>query len=82
MLEYNKLFANENDKLKNEYTTLVSYVEECKRVIKEEKERNGELETKIKKYEEKVKHYDVPEKGLDFIFENYFTIFFMIYVYL
>nr|XP_026497607.1 protein Cep89 homolog isoform X1 [Vanessa tameamea] len=62
VLEYNKLFANENDRVKSEYTTLVSYVEECKRVIKEERDRNGELEKKVKKFEEKVKHYEIPDK--------------------
>ncbi|XP_046973494.1 protein Cep89 homolog [Vanessa cardui] len=62
VLEYNKLFANENDRVKSEYTTLVSYVEECKRVIKEERDRNGELEKKLKKFEEKVKHYEIPDK--------------------
>ncbi|XP_050356083.1 protein Cep89 homolog [Nymphalis io] len=62
VLEYNRLFANENDRVKSEYTTLVSYVEECKRVIKEEREKNGELEKKVKKFEEKVKQYEVPDK--------------------
>lgn len=63
-MEYNRLFANENDRLKGEYTTLANYVEECKRVIREEKERNGEWEKKYKKLEEKVQHYEVPDKGM------------------
>lgn len=63
VLEYNRMFANENDRLKGEYTTLVAYVEECKRTIREEREKNGELEKKYKKFEEKVKHYEVPDKG-------------------
>ncbi|XP_069355734.1 protein Cep89 homolog isoform X2 [Maniola hyperantus] len=62
VLEYNRLFANENDRLKGEYTTLANYVEECKKVIREEKDRNGEWEKKYKKLEEKVKHYEVPDK--------------------
>lgn len=64
VLEYNRLFANENDRLKGEYTTLANYAEECKKVIREEKERNGEWEKKYKKLEEKVKHYEVPDKGM------------------
>ncbi|KAJ2940868.1 hypothetical protein O0L34_g10128 [Tuta absoluta] len=55
VLEYNKLFAEENDTLKNQYSTLVKYVEECKRSIKEEKERNKELEERIRRYEVPVK---------------------------
>ena len=66
-MEYNRLFANENDRLKDEYTTLAKYVEECKTVIREEKERNLELDKKIKKLDEKIKHYEIPNKGLLFV---------------
>ncbi|XP_072948033.1 uncharacterized protein Cep89 isoform X2 [Epargyreus clarus] len=62
VLEYNRLFANENDRLKNEHTTLLSYAEECKRVVKEEQERGVEMEKRCKRLEEKVKQYQVPDK--------------------
>ncbi|XP_023937189.1 centrosomal protein of 89 kDa isoform X2 [Bicyclus anynana] len=64
VLEYNRLFASDNDRLKGEYTTLASYVEECKAVIREERERNVELEKRCEKLEEKVKHYDMPNKDI------------------
>ncbi|KAG6451492.1 hypothetical protein O3G_MSEX007188 [Manduca sexta] len=51
VLEYNKLFAEENDQLRNQYSTLVKYVEECKTVIKEEREKNRDLEERVKKFE-------------------------------
>ncbi|CAH2231734.1 jg14314 [Pararge aegeria aegeria] len=62
VLDYNRLFASENDRLKGEYTTLANYVEECKVAIQEERERNEELEKKYKKLEEKAKHYELPDK--------------------
>lgn len=63
MLEYNKLFAEENDQLKNQYNTLVKYVEECKQAVKSERERSKELEGRCKELEDKVKQYEVPDKG-------------------
>ncbi|CAG4939719.1 unnamed protein product [Colias eurytheme] len=62
VLEYNRLFSDENDRIKSEYEAIVKYVEECKRVIKEEKEKSGDLERKYKRLEEKVKQYEVPDK--------------------
>ncbi|XP_049879907.1 protein Cep89 homolog isoform X2 [Pectinophora gossypiella] len=62
VLEYNKLFAEENDQLKGQYSTLVKYVDECKQVIKEEKENNRELERKNKELEERVKRFEVPDR--------------------
>ncbi|XP_026750551.2 protein Cep89 homolog isoform X2 [Galleria mellonella] len=62
VLEYNRLFAEENDQLKSQYETLVKYVEECKAVIKEERERNTTLEEKKKELENKVKQYEVPDR--------------------
>ncbi|XP_038218553.1 protein Cep89 homolog [Zerene cesonia] len=62
VLEYNRLFADENDRIKSEYDAIVKYVDECKRVIKEEKEKAGELERKYNRLEEKVKQYEVPDR--------------------
>ncbi|KAL0812068.1 hypothetical protein ABMA28_009458 [Loxostege sticticalis] len=62
VLEYNKLFAEENDQLKTQYNTLVSYVDECKQAVKAERERNMELEGKCKELEERVKQYEVPDR--------------------
>ncbi|CAK1543365.1 unnamed protein product [Leptosia nina] len=62
ILGYNRLFADENDRLKNEYDTLVKYVEECKKVIREERARTVILEKKCKQLEDKVKQYEMPDK--------------------
>ncbi|CAG9792781.1 unnamed protein product [Diatraea saccharalis] len=62
VLEYNKLFAEENDQLKTQYTTLVKYVEECKQVIKDERDRCEVLESKCKELGDKVKQYEVPDR--------------------
>ncbi|KAM3956827.1 LOW QUALITY PROTEIN: centrosomal protein 89kDa [Aphomia sociella] len=62
VLEYNRLFAEENDQLKSQYETLVKYIEECKTVIKEERERNNSLEEKIKDLENRVRQYEVPDR--------------------
>ncbi|OWR40886.1 hypothetical protein KGM_212232 [Danaus plexippus plexippus] len=62
VLEYNSLFANENDRLKTEHTTLVSYIEECKEVIKEERKKNVENEKKLNNLNDRVKHYEIPDK--------------------
>ncbi|CAK1591245.1 unnamed protein product, partial [Parnassius mnemosyne] len=62
VLEYNKLFAGENDRLKCEHATLVKYAEECKRVIKEERERNADLQSKCKNLQERVKQFEIPDK--------------------
>ena len=56
VLEYNKLFAEENDQLRSQYETLVKYAEECKKVIKDERERSRVLQ-------EKVKQYELPDRG-------------------
>lgn len=56
MLEYNKLFAEENDQLRSQHDTLVKYAEECKRVIKEERERSRVLQ-------EKIKQFELPDRG-------------------
>lgn len=64
VLEYNKLFAEENDQLKNEHGTMVKYIEECKTVIKEERERIKELESMCKELEERVKRFEVPDRGM------------------
>ncbi|XP_073962477.1 uncharacterized protein isoform X1 [Choristoneura fumiferana] len=64
VLEYNKLFADENDQLKSQYSTLVEYVEECKTALKEERERNSELVAKCKELGDRVKQFDVPDKEL------------------
>ncbi|XP_013138206.1 PREDICTED: centromere-associated protein E [Papilio polytes] len=62
ILEYNKLFASENDRLKCEHSTLIKYAEECKTVIKEEREKNADLEDKCKSLQERVRQYDIPDK--------------------
>ncbi|CAG9570650.1 unnamed protein product [Danaus chrysippus] len=62
VLEYNSLFANENDRLKTEHTTLVNYIEECKEVIKEERQKNLEYEKKLSNLNDRVKHYEIPDK--------------------
>ncbi|XP_048001319.1 protein Cep89 homolog [Leguminivora glycinivorella] len=62
VLEYNKLFADENDQLKNQYSNLVQYVEECKTALKGERERNSELESRCKELSDRVKQLDVPDK--------------------
>ncbi|XP_059056010.1 protein Cep89 homolog [Achroia grisella] len=62
VLEYNRLFAEENDQLKSQYETLVKYIEECKQVIKEERERNNTLEEKSRELENRVKQYEVPDR--------------------
>ncbi|XP_063833953.1 protein Cep89 homolog [Ostrinia nubilalis] len=62
VLEYNKLFAEENDQLKTQYTTLVNYVDECKQALKDEREKNKELESNCKELEEKVKRFEVPDR--------------------
>ncbi|XP_063369695.1 protein Cep89 homolog isoform X2 [Cydia amplana] len=62
VLEYNKLFADENDQLKTQYSTLVQYVEECKTALKGERERNSELEARCKELGDRVKQLDVPDK--------------------
>ncbi|XP_026728125.1 protein Cep89 homolog [Trichoplusia ni] len=62
VLEYNKLFAEDNDHLRSQYETLVKYAEECKKVIREERERNRELEVKNKELQEKVKQYELPDR--------------------
>ncbi|XP_013161765.1 PREDICTED: centrosomal protein of 112 kDa [Papilio xuthus] len=53
ILEYNKLFASENERLKCEHATLLKYAEECKIVIKEEREKNTDLEDKCKSLQER-----------------------------
>ncbi|XP_041970934.1 centrosomal protein of 89 kDa [Aricia agestis] len=62
VLEYNKLFSEENDRLKAEYTILAKYTEECKGVIKDERDRYFELEKKAKILEDKLKQYEIPSK--------------------
>ncbi|CAH0596906.1 unnamed protein product [Chrysodeixis includens] len=62
VLEYNKLFAEDNDQLRAQYDTLVKYAEECKKVIREERERNRELEVRNKELQEKVKQYELPDR--------------------
>lgn len=39
-------------------------MEECKTVIREERERNKELEGKRKELEERVNKFQVPDRGL------------------
>ncbi|KAJ8710845.1 hypothetical protein PYW08_009360 [Mythimna loreyi] len=51
VLEYNKLFAEENDQLRSQHETLVKYAEECKKVIKEERERSKVLQEKVQQFE-------------------------------
>ncbi|XP_045540414.1 protein Cep89 homolog [Papilio machaon] len=62
ILEYNKLFASENERLKCEHATLLKYAEECKIVIKEEREKNADLEDKCKSLQERVRQFDLPDK--------------------
>ncbi|XP_068625129.1 centrosomal protein of 89 kDa [Battus philenor] len=62
ILEYNKLFSSENDRLKCEHATLVKYAEDCKRVIKEEREKNAELEERCKNLLERVKQFEIPDR--------------------
>ncbi|PZC72248.1 hypothetical protein B5X24_HaOG211661 [Helicoverpa armigera] len=62
VLEYNKLFAEENDQLRTQYDTLVKYAEECKKVIKEERERSRVLDTRAKELQEKVKKFELPDR--------------------
>ncbi|KAF9423411.1 hypothetical protein HW555_001220 [Spodoptera exigua] len=62
VLEYNKLFAEENDQLRSQYETIVKYAEECKKVIKEERERNRALDGRVKELQEKVKQYELPDR--------------------
>ncbi|CAH1640601.1 unnamed protein product [Spodoptera littoralis] len=62
VLEYNKLFAEENDQLRSQYETVVKYAEECKKVIKEERERNRVLDGRVKELQEKVKQYELPDR--------------------
>lgn len=62
VLEYNKLFAEENDQLRTQYDALVKYAEECKKVIKEERERNRVLDTRAKELQEKVKKFELPDR--------------------
>lgn len=63
VLEYNRLFAEENDQLKTQYTTLVKYVEECKRALREERDSNKILEERCRELEQRVKQYEVPDRG-------------------
>ncbi|KAJ8710030.1 hypothetical protein PYW07_009396 [Mythimna separata] len=51
VLEYNKLFAEDNDQLRSQHETLVKYAEECKKVIKEERERSKTLQEKVQQFE-------------------------------
>ncbi|XP_047035751.1 protein Cep89 homolog [Helicoverpa zea] len=62
VLEYNKLFAEENDQLRTQYDALVKYAEGCKKVIKEERERNRVLDTRAKELQEKVKKFELPDR--------------------
>lgn len=62
VLEYNQLFADENDQLRNQYDTLVKYAEECKKVIREEREKSRELELRAKDLHEKIKQYQLPDR--------------------
>ncbi|CAH2057360.1 unnamed protein product, partial [Iphiclides podalirius] len=62
ILEYNKLFATESDRLKCEHATLVKYAEECKRVIKEERQLNADLEGRCRNLEGRVKQFEIPDK--------------------
>ncbi|XP_053618608.1 protein Cep89 homolog isoform X2 [Plodia interpunctella] len=62
VLEYNRLFAEENDQLKTQYTTLVKYVEECKRALREERDCNKILEERCRELEQRVKQYEVPDR--------------------
>ncbi|XP_013191720.1 protein Cep89 homolog isoform X2 [Amyelois transitella] len=62
VLEYNRLFAEENDQLKSQYTTLVKYVEECKRAVREERDSNRALEERCTELEERVKQYELPNR--------------------
>lgn len=63
VLEYNKLFAEENDQLHSQYDTIAKYVEECKAVIRAERERNRHLEEKRRDLEERVNKFEVPDRG-------------------
>lgn len=79
VLEYNKLFAEENDQLKGQHSTLIGYVEDCKRMMEELKTRNRELETRSQELEAKIKQYEVPDRGVwDISFVSYFHLLYCI----
>ncbi|XP_047520527.1 protein Cep89 homolog isoform X1 [Pieris napi] len=65
ILDYNRLFADENDRLKGENEELIKYIEECKRVIKGERDRSGKCEKKCKELEERVKQYHMPDRDTE-----------------
>ncbi|GBP20846.1 Protein Cep89 homolog [Eumeta japonica] len=62
VLEYNKQFADENDTLKQQYNTMVVYIEDCKRMIEDLETRNRSLEEKCQDMAEKVKQIDAIDK--------------------
>ncbi|VVD00026.1 unnamed protein product [Leptidea sinapis] len=62
VLEYNRMFSEECDRVKSEHDALLKYVNDCKRVVREEKEKRAELEIKHSKLEEKMKQYEMPDR--------------------
>nr|XP_037873898.1 protein Cep89 homolog isoform X2 [Bombyx mori] len=62
VLEYNKLFAEENDQLRKQYEVALKYVEDCKTGIREERSRNRDLEEKNKELDERVKKFEMPDR--------------------
>ncbi|XP_028029468.1 uncharacterized protein LOC114242493 [Bombyx mandarina] len=62
VLEYNKLFTEENDQLRKQYEVALKYVEDCKTGIREERSRNRDLEEKNKELDERVKKFEMPDR--------------------
>ncbi|KAG7301064.1 hypothetical protein JYU34_015446 [Plutella xylostella] len=58
VLEYNKLFAEENDKLKEQHATMLSYIEECKGVVRDSETRNKDLELRNQELEQRVRTFE------------------------
>ncbi|XP_048484058.1 trichohyalin [Plutella xylostella] len=58
VLEYNKLFADENDKLKEQHATMLSYIEECKGVVRDSESRNKDLELRNQELEQRVRTFE------------------------
>ncbi|CAG9137175.1 unnamed protein product [Plutella xylostella] len=58
VLEYNKLFAEENDKLKEQHATMLSYIEECKGVVRDSEALNKDLELRNQELEQRVRQFE------------------------
>lgn len=64
VLEYNNLFADENDRLKEQHTAMVKYIEECKMIVQELQAKNVELNETKHELEDRVNKFEVPDRGL------------------